>query len=125
MVNKNKELTYISLFSSAGIGCFGFKQNGFKCIATCEILEKRLDIQKINKKCHLDSGYINGDLTKQETIDLIFDEIKKDNKNMNVDVIIATPPCQGMSVANQKKNDELKRNSLVTQAIHLINVIGI
>ena len=29
-----KKLTYISLFSSAGIGCYGFKQQGFKCIAT-------------------------------------------------------------------------------------------
>ena len=27
-----KSLTYISLFSSAGIGCYGFKQQGFKTI---------------------------------------------------------------------------------------------
>ena len=27
-----KPLTYISLFSSAGVGCFGFKLNGFECI---------------------------------------------------------------------------------------------
>ena len=26
--------TYVSLFSSAGVGCFGFKQNGDECIAT-------------------------------------------------------------------------------------------
>ena len=26
--------TYISLFSSAGIGCYGFKQSGYECIAT-------------------------------------------------------------------------------------------
>ncbi len=47
MANK---LTYISLFSSAGVGCFGFKQNGFECIATNELIERRLNIQKINKK---------------------------------------------------------------------------
>ena len=47
---KNK-LTYISLFSSAGVGCFGFKQNNFECIATNEILTKRLKIQVYNNKC--------------------------------------------------------------------------
>ena len=30
--------TYISLFSSAGIGCYGFKQENFYCIATVELL---------------------------------------------------------------------------------------
>jgi DNA (cytosine-5)-methyltransferase 1 len=43
----NKPLTYISLFSSAGVGCYGFKQNGFECIATNEILTKRLKIQAL------------------------------------------------------------------------------
>ena len=32
--------TYVSLFSSAGVGCFGFKQNGYECIATCELLNE-------------------------------------------------------------------------------------
>ena len=35
MTNSNK-LTYISLFSSAGIGCYGFKMEGYECIATNE-----------------------------------------------------------------------------------------
>ena len=42
---KNKPLTYISLFSGAGVGCYGFKMNGFECIATNELLTKRLNIQ--------------------------------------------------------------------------------
>ena len=31
-------MNYISLFSSAGVGCFGFKQNGFECIATVSMI---------------------------------------------------------------------------------------
>lgn len=31
--------TYVSLFSSAGIGCYGFKEAGFSCVATVELLE--------------------------------------------------------------------------------------
>lgn len=37
----------------------------------------------------------------------------------DLDVLIATPPCQGMSVANHKKKDELKRNSLVVESIKM------
>ena len=59
----SKLLTYISLFSSAGVGCFGFKQNDFECIATNELLPKRLKIQRINNKCKYESGYLEGDIT--------------------------------------------------------------
>ena len=41
-----KKITYISLFSSAGIGCYGFKEEKFDCIATVEIIKRRLEIQK-------------------------------------------------------------------------------
>jgi len=118
--------TYISLFSSAGVGCYGFKMEGFQCIATNELLERRLNIQKINKKCKYDSGYINGDITLDETKKKIMKEISLWEKKENidkVDVIMATPPCQGMSTANYKKGDEINRNSLVVEAIHLVNNI--
>lgn len=115
-----KNLTYISLFSSAGIGCYGFKEQGFQCIATNEYLEKRMKIQQYNQKCKFDSGYIQGDLSNQEIQDKIYKEL--DNNNItDLDVLIATPPCQGMSVANHKKNEnEIKRNSLVVESIKIV-----
>jgi len=117
-----KALTYISLFSSAGIGCYGFKQQGFKCIATNEYLEKRIKIQRYNNKCEFDSGYIQGDLSTQEIQDRIYKEL--DNNNIkDLDILIATPPCQGMSVANHKKNNETKRNSLVVESIRIVSKI--
>lgn len=118
--------TYVSLFSSAGIGCYGFKLEKFQCIATVELLEKRLKIQKYNHKCVYESGYICGDMTQDETKSKVFNEISKWQYNYNIsepDVIIATPPCQGMSVANHKKGDELKRNSLVVESISMVNEI--
>ena len=117
-----KTLTYISLFSSAGIGCYGFKQQGFKCIATNEFLEKRLKIQQYNNKCDFTSGYILGDLSQQKTQEKIYKELENNNIN-DLDVLIATPPCQGMSVANHKKNNEIGRNSLVVESIKIINNI--
>lgn len=118
--------TYISLFSSAGVGCYGFKQEQFNCIATVELIERRLNVQKYNHKCQLDSGYICGDLTLKETQDKVFGEIGKwkiQKHLSDLDVLIATPPCQGMSVANHKKGDELKRNSLVVESIKMIQQI--
>ena len=38
---KDKTLTYISLFSCAGVGCFGLKKAGFECVATNELIERR------------------------------------------------------------------------------------
>lgn len=123
---KDKTLTYISLFSCAGVGCFGFKKAGFECIATNELIERRLNVQKFNKKCRFDSGYICDDITTEETKKKIFDEIEKWEKlgNDKVDVLIATPPCQGMSVANHKKaENEIVRNSLVVESVQLIQKI--
>lgn len=116
-------MNYISLFSASGIGCYGFKEQGYNCIATNEFLSKRLEIQKHNNKCKFDSGYIQGDIFQQETKDKIFNEIKKHNVN-DIDVLIATPPCQGMSDANHNKKDkDIKRNSLVVESIKMILLI--
>lgn len=120
-------LTYISLFSGAGVGCFGFKQNGFECIATNELIPRRLDIQKINDKCKYETGYISGDITLNETKNEIKREVifwQEKHGVAEPDVLIATPPCQGMSVANHKKSkNEINRNSLVMESIYLVDEI--
>lgn len=122
-IDSNIPLTYISLFSSAGIGCYGFKTAGFECIATCELLPRRIEIQKYNNKCRYESGYICGDMTSDDTKRLIDGELafwQKKHKVKELDVLIATPPCQGMSYANHKKTNqerEMKRNSLVVESI--------
>ncbi|WRF07181.1 DNA cytosine methyltransferase [Helicobacter pylori] len=123
----NQTLTYVSLFSGAGVGCYGLLEEGFECVATNEILEKRLNIQRINRKCKFDESYISGDIKKPETKEKILKQIEFYSKkfgNDRVDLVVATPPCQGMSVANhKKKNDEIKRNSLVVESIDLIKQI--
>jgi DNA (cytosine-5)-methyltransferase 1 len=119
-------LTYISLFSSAGVGCYGFSQEGFDCIATVELINRRLEVQRHNNKCLYPSGYIADDLTKKTAQEKIFSEIdlwKSKQGIKEVDILISTPPCQGMSVANHKKGDELARNSLVVESIKLVDKI--
>ncbi|PJE81682.1 restriction endonuclease [Candidatus Pacearchaeota archaeon CG10_big_fil_rev_8_21_14_0_10_32_42] len=121
------KLSYISLFSSAGVGCYGFSLESFDCVATNELIERRLEVQKSNNKCSSESGYILGDITQEDTKNKILSETKKwlqKNKQKNIDVLIATPPCQGMSIANHKKKDELSRNSLVIESINLVKKIN-
>ena len=124
----NNKPTYISLFSSAGIGCYGFKLEGFDCVATNELITRRLDIQRYNNKCKYESGYICGDITEDATKSALYAQIdlwrKKENVS-RIDVVIATPPCQGMSVANHKKSStEIVRNSLVIESIKIIKQIN-
>lgn len=120
------KLTYISLFSSAGVGCYGFKMEKFNCVATNELLARRLEVQKANNKCKYESGYIQGDILLEETKQKILTQVefwKAKEKMDDLTVLIATPPCQGMSVANHKKGDESKRNSLVVASLELIKQI--
>jgi DNA (cytosine-5)-methyltransferase 1 len=117
---------YVSLFSSAGVGCYGFSVEGFDCIATSELISRRLDVQKANKVASLPESYVGGDFTLPETKLKVFAAIEKwkaTYAQTDIDVVIATPPCQGISVANHKKNDELKRNSLVVESLKLIDQI--
>lgn len=124
---KDKSMTYVTLFSSAGVGCHGFQMEGYRCIATNEIIERRMQVQRCNHKCEYDSGYIVGDITSDVIKQRIYSEIRKwkHKENDRVDVIIATPPCQGISVINHKKNDkEINRNSLVVESVEIIRQIN-
>lgn len=120
-------MNYISLFSSAGIGCFGFKQENFECVASSELISRRLEVQKANNKVKYENGYILGDISKKEKKDELYKAInfyKKQENVKEIDALIFTAPCQGMSVANHKKNDgTTEKNSLVVEALEVIEKV--
>ncbi|MBQ9565566.1 MAG: DNA cytosine methyltransferase, partial [Synergistaceae bacterium] len=124
---KDKSMTYITLFSSAGVGCHGFQMEGYHCVATNEIIERRMMVQRFNHKCERDSGYVTGDIASNDVKQRIYDEIQKwkGMGNDRIDVVIATPPCQGISVINHKKNErDINRNSLVVESAEIIRRIN-
>lgn len=84
---KDKTMTYISLFSSAGVGCYGFHMEGFECVATNELLPRRMEVQRVNQKCRLDTGYIPGDITQPTIKHKIYDEINKWKKMALVQIV--------------------------------------
>ena len=112
--------TYVSLFSSAGIGDYGFYQAGFKLLASNELLQRRLNVQLANHIADKHSAYILGDITDKKVKNKIITEVNNYYKNVpgTLDLLVATPPCQGISVANHfKKGEDIKRNSLVLESI--------
>lgn len=121
-------MNYVTLFSSAGIGCYGLKEAGFTGVSSVELLPKRLQIQKFNNKLKYKDGYILGDITSKDIKEELYKSIEnyKEKSNENsIDVVIFTAPCQGMSVANHKKvNGDIERNSLVIDALDIVNHIN-
>ena len=62
-------MTYISLFSSAGIGCYGFKEAGFEIeFITYDMTEKSLpdNIITEHEKMFMDEGMIAEEGTPEE-----------------------------------------------------------
>jgi len=113
-------MNYATFFSGAGIGCHGLKINGFDCILSNEYLEERIAIQRFNEKCDDEERYIVGDIREPETRKKIESILKQSKDNEGLDVLIATPPCQGISLANHKKTPtEIVRNSLILESILL------
>ena len=105
----------LSLFSNVGIAETYLKDVGIDIVVANEIVEKRA---KFYKHLYPSCDMITGDITSEE----IQDEIIIKSKQNNVEFIIATPPCQGMSIAGLM-NPYDERNSLVKYAIDIIEVI--
>ena len=111
-----KRLTGISLFASAGIGETYFKDVGIDIKVANELLQKRADLYRaINPE----TTVVCGDITKDE----VFSEIIA-SCPPKVDFILASPPCQGMSVAGKNRNQTTmeadERNYLITYVVKAI-----
>lgn len=120
----NKNLKAISLFSSSGIGDLGLKANGVETVIACELLPERMRLFLNNNP--ETKGFL-GDIwnLKNDIIDYY-----KNTYDEPPFLILATPPCQGMSpngmgtiLRNFKKGlrpqfDE--RNKLIIPAIDII-----
>lgn len=105
----------ISLFSNVGIAETYLKEVGVDIVLANELVERRaLFYKHLYPECEV----INGDITDQA----IFQRIVSRAKELHVEFLIATPPCQGMSIAGLM-NPYDERNSLVKYAIDAIDLI--
>lgn len=102
----------LSLFANVGIAETYLNDIGINIVVANELLENRC---KFYKHCHPKTNVICGDIKDTNIYNKVIDVSKK----ANVSFIIATPPCQGMSLAGLK-NPQDPRNSLVKYAIDAI-----
>ena len=117
---KKTSINAISLFSGIGIGEYYLKDCGINILLADEIVPSRA---KAYKSLHPNTEVITADLTEQKTKDFI---IKKCNE-LKIDLIIATPPCQGLSTAGSNRTEESlftdKRNFLVLSALEIVDKV--
>lgn len=117
-MSNSKKMIGMSLFSSAGIGETYLEDIGIDIVVANELIPKRADLyQKIYPK----SQVICGDIADPK----VFDKIIKSSPN-KIDFLLASPPCQGMSVAGKNRSEATmsndKRNYLILYVIDMIKI---
>lgn len=112
-----KNIRGLSLFSSAGIGEYFLSRVGIDIIVANELIKKRADLYQ---KIYPNHKMVIGDIRDQR----IFNKVLNIALTNQVDFLIASPPCQGMSVAGKNRdvsnmaNDN--RNYLIMYVIAMI-----
>ena len=109
----------LSLFANVGIAETYLSEVGVDMVVANELILERANFyQHLYPKCKM----ICGDITDNS----VYQKIIKESKKESVDFILATPPCQGMSIAGKTKwegdgvNTEDARNYLITYVIDAI-----
>ena len=106
----------LSLFANVGFGEFFLKDNGFDVVVMNELLQDRVDFY--NDFYGDSTNTICGDICKEEVRNNIIDASKQSGP---IDLIMATPPCQGMSIANAQRATDDVRNKLIIHAMDIFN----
>jgi DNA (cytosine-5)-methyltransferase 1 len=113
----SKTIKGISLFASAGIGELLIDNSKFEIVAANELLKKRADCYK-----HLypNTEVFQGDINDQN----IKNELKR-VLTSEIEFLIATPPCQGLSSLGKNKGQEAflsdPRNYLIFNVFEIID----
>lgn len=115
-------MTAISLFSGAGLSDLGYERAGFRFLAHVEKNPRRAQVGAVNFP---HSKWIAGDV-RENCGEII--QSYRERTTQPLDLLVATPPCQGMSSSNPGRGkgsvngSELEeKNRLLLEAVPLIN----
>lgn len=111
-------MKYAIMFSSAGVGESYLNQKGFECVVANELERNRADF---HKHLYPDSHMVCGDIGDE----INFEEFINKSIENNVELLLATPPCQGFSLSGKNKSHEEMmeddRNFLIFKVIEAID----
>lgn len=106
-----------SLFSSVGIAETYLKDVGIHITTANELIDERANL---HRHLHPETNMICGNILDDKIFKQILDS------SGNTDFLIATPPCQGMSVAGKNRNNSQmlqdERNYLVFRIVEFIKI---
>lgn len=105
----------VSLFANVGIAETYLKDVGIDVVVANELVEERA---KFYNHLYPNVNMIVGDITDEN----IFDTVIKAAQESGVEMLIATPPCQGMSCAGRKDPKD-PRNFLIYYAIEAVKAL--
>lgn len=110
-----RRLKGLSLFANIGIAETYLKSIGVDIVVANEFVEKRAALyQRIYPDCEM----ICGDVTASATYRRILGAARAHR----IDIVMATPPCQGMSTAGKQKEFD-PRNDLFMSALKFIKTL--
>ena len=101
-----KKYKVISLFSGAGGMDIGFINAAFEIVWANDFIKESVESYKLNIGNHI----VFGDITK----------IKSENIPNGADLVIGGFPCQGFSIANNKRSMKDERNFLYKEMLRII-----
>jgi DNA (cytosine-5)-methyltransferase 1 len=109
--------TYIDLFSGAGGMSLGLDRSGFKNVFSIDIEPSFCETYRAN--------FPNHNLIQKNISTLTKTEIESLIKNIEVDVIIGGPPCQGFSMAGNigRKFIDDSRNHLFKEFARVVEIV--
>lgn len=118
-MSKNR-IKGMSLFSSSGIGEYYLSRAGVDIVVANELLQRRGDLYR---KIYPRHKMVIGDIMNTE----VFEKVSRVALNHKVDFMIASPPCQGISIAGKNRKIEQmaedERNYLITYVVRMIHVV--
>lgn len=109
-----KKFTVISTFAGCGGSSLGYKMAGFKELLAIDFDSHACETLKANFE---DVPVWNKNI-KEITPENILKQTGL--KKGELDILDGSPPCQGFSTANTKRNPEDQKNSLIYEQIRLI-----
>ena len=110
-----KNMKVLSLFANIGVAEAYFKDIGIDVVIANELVTRRA---MLYSKIYQDTHMICGDINNED----VFNKIVSESLAKRVDIIMATPPCQGMSTAGQQLDNDV-RNLLVCKVIEAVKKI--
>ena len=102
----------LSLFANIGVAEAFLKELGVDVVLANELIPRRAELYS---KIYPDTQMICGDITDSR----VYEHIISSAQREGVDIVMATPPCQGISRAG-KQNEDDQRNLLILPVLACI-----